>query len=65
MKLTLKIKGMHCKSCEILIQDSLEELGVKSKADHKKGAVEVEFDNNKISQDKIKQAIEKEGYKIK
>ena len=64
MKLQLSIKGMHCKSCEILIQESLEELGVKAKADHKKGLVNIEFDESKTTKEQIIQAIAKEGYTI-
>ena len=64
MKKSLKVKGMHCKSCEILISDALQDIGVKSKVDSKKGAAEVEFDENKISIDKIKDVIKKEGYEV-
>ena len=63
-KVTLKVKGMHCKSCSILIEDVLEDLGVKSKVDSDKGIAAVEFDENKVSEDKIKAAIKKEGYEV-
>ncbi len=65
MKMQLKVIGMHCKSCELLIMNSLEELGVKSKADYKKGIIDVEFDESKLSKERIIEAIEKEGYKVK
>ena len=61
MKKILKIKGMHCKSCKMLIEDSLEEIDVKSNVNYEKGSVEVEFDENKVSLDKIKKQIEQEG----
>ena len=64
MKINLKIKGMHCKSCKMLIEDALDDLGVKSNVDNEKGTATIEFDENKISADKIKKAIEKEGYKV-
>ncbi len=66
MKTKLKVTGMHCKSCEVLIKDSLEELpGIQSvNVDHKKGFVEVLFDQSKVSIDLIKKVIVKEGYKI-
>lgn len=66
-KIALKVGGMHCPSCEALIQDILgEDSGIKrSKADYKKGEVEVEFDEKKTSLGKIKDAIETEaGYKV-
>ena len=61
----LKIEGMHCKSCEVLLKDSLEEIpDVKVlKADHKKGFLEVEHPKEKIEQ--IKSLIKKEGYSVK
>jgi len=60
----IKTKGMHCHSCEILLQDALEEInGVeKAKADYKTGIVEVEFDENKVTKDKIIEIIKSEGY---
>lgn len=63
MKTTLKISGMHCPSCAILIHDALEEAGAKSKIDHKKGLAVIEFDEAKLSLDQIKSIIQKEGYK--
>ena len=66
MKVTLNVKGMHCKSCEMLIGDALEDEGVKSTVDWQKGVIMVDFDENKISLDKIKQLIKAEGdYTIK
>ncbi|MBU0460762.1 MAG: cation transporter [Nanoarchaeota archaeon] len=64
VKETLKVKGMHCKSCGVLISDALEELGVKSSVDSKKELVVVEFDEKKVSLKKIKETIKKEGYQV-
>ena len=57
-----KVKGMHCPSCEKLLQMDIGDLaGVKSvKADWKKGTVEVEGD--KIDQAAVKKAITGAGY---
>ena len=63
-KIDLKIKGMHCKSCETLISDALEEKGVKSKVDSAKGTATVEFDEKKVSLPQIKEIIKKEGYQV-
>ncbi len=62
----LNVKGMHCKSCEMLVQDDLEELnGIKKiEVSHAKGFVNVEFDESKINIDKIKDIIEKRDYKV-
>ena len=64
MKITLTIKGMHCKSCEMLIADALKEIGVASKIDHKTGKAEITYDENKTSLELIKATIKKEGYTI-
>ncbi len=63
-KIILKVKGMHCKSCSMLIEDALEDLGAKSKVNDKEGIAVVEFDENKVSEEKIRAAIKKEGYKV-
>lgn len=65
MQKTLKIGGMHCKSCNILLAEVAGEIaGVKSaSADFKKGEVAVEYDDEKALAG-VKKAIEKEGYKI-
>jgi len=62
-----KVSGMHCPSCNMLVEDVLgDEDGVESvKADFEAGNVEVEFDENKINIDKLKSLIEEEGgYKV-
>jgi copper chaperone len=64
MKINLKIKGMHCKSCKMLIEDALDDLGVKSNVDNEKGTATIEFNESNITEEKIKKAIEKEGYKV-
>ena len=58
---------MHCKSCEILISEDLEDTGfVKNiKASTKQETVEFEYNENKISLEKIKKIITEAGdYKI-
>ncbi len=64
MKLKLNINGMHCKSCEVLIKESLNDINVKAEVDYEKGTVEVEFNEKETSLDKIKEIISKEGYKV-
>ena len=57
-----KVKGMHCNSCEFLIKDVLEEIGVKAKADHNKGEVTLKFDENKVNIYKIKEVLKQYKY---
>ena len=60
------VKGMHCKSCEILINDSIEELeGIENtNSSYQKGEVVVSYDETKIDKQAIKKVIEDEGYKV-
>ena len=66
MKVELKIEGMHCPSCSMLIADALEDIGVSdSKIDAKTGEAIIEFDESKVSVEKIKKTTVEEGYKVK
>ncbi|MCB9359006.1 heavy-metal-associated domain-containing protein [Candidatus Woesearchaeota archaeon] len=64
MNTTIKTKGMHCTSCEMLVQDALEDENgiIDVKASFKDNEVEVKFDESKISLDKIKEVIKGEGF---
>jgi len=57
---------MHCKSCEILIEDAIKDLGSikKVKASHKTSSVFIDFDNSKLSKDDLIKVINKEGYGV-
>ncbi|MBS3146554.1 heavy-metal-associated domain-containing protein [Candidatus Woesearchaeota archaeon] len=59
-----KVKGMHCKSCEFLIKDVLSDFAVEAKADLNKKEVLLNFDENKISLNKIKEILKKYKYEI-
>ncbi|MFH0885378.1 MAG: heavy metal-associated domain-containing protein [Candidatus Micrarchaeota archaeon] len=65
MDWTIKVEGMHCKSCEMLLTDVLSEIkGVqKISADFKKGTVTVSATDNGALEE-AKKAIAKEGYKV-
>jgi len=64
VKMTFKVKGMHCPSCEKLLQMDIGDIaGVKSvKADWKKGTVDV--DGEKIESNAVKKAISAAGYTL-
>ena len=66
VKKKLKIQGMHCTSCAMNIDFDLEDLeGVKSaKTSYAKQELEVEFDEEKIDNQKIIQTIKKTGYTV-
>lgn len=63
-KIALKVKGMHCTSCEMLIKDMLEEMpGIsKTEASEKKKEVALSYDEKIISLQQIKTIITKAGY---
>jgi len=60
----IRIKGMHCKSCEKLIETTLKSIdGVEHiKTDYATETGEVKFDPEKTSLKKITKAIEQIGY---
>lgn len=65
-KLELKVSGMHCGSCEMLIEMAVSELsGVQGvKADSGRGTVVVEHDAVATGSDEIKAAITGAGYEV-
>ena len=66
-KKTFNVKGMHCKSCEMLIKDSVSGIdGVKTVAASAiKNTVTVDYDETKVKDGMIKKAIESEGYHVR
>lgn len=62
---TIKIQGMHCQSCEVLLKEVLEELsGVKSaKVSMKTSSAIIEFDKAKTTEVELKKVIQGQGYK--
>ena len=63
-KIELKIKGMHCVSCENRIKDAILNLnGVKSaKVDYTSEKATIEFDNEKTDIKNIVKTIKNVGY---
>ena len=65
-KIIVPIKGMHCKSCEILVEQNLKKVcGVtKANVDHKIGQAVVYFDNTKPKDEEIAAAVMESGYQV-
>ena len=63
-KVTLKLSGLHCTACSLLIDTVLEELeGVhRAKTSYAGQIVEVEFDEGKVIVEKMISVIKNEGY---
>lgn len=64
-KKIIHIRGMHCRSCEMLIEDRLVAIpGVKkARVSYQKGVAEIEFDREPDERE-IRRAIEAAGYSI-
>jgi P-type Cu+ transporter len=63
-KIKMGIDGMHCSSCAMNIDFDLEDLeGVKSaKTNYAKQVTEIEFDEEKLSEEELANQIKKTGY---
>ncbi len=62
-KIQINIEGMHCTSCAMNIDGELEDMGVKeSSTNYAKSNATVTFDESKISEESIVEAIKKLGY---
>ncbi len=64
MKKTIKIEGMSCNHCVMSVKKSLSRLDLN---DVKVviGSAEVDFDESKVNEKEIIDAIENSGYQIK
>ncbi len=65
-KLNLQIAGMHCKSCEMLIEGNLKKISGIKKVDvsYKTGQAEVYYDGAVPKPEVLALAVEEAGYKI-
>ena len=66
-KVTLNVQGMSCGHCVKAVEGSVGALkGVQSvKADLKAATVDVEFDQQQVALEKIKETIDDQGYDVK
>lgn len=65
-KVTLSVKGMSCGHCVKAVEGSVGELnGVQHvEVNLNEAKVTVEFDQNKVSLESIKEAIDDQGYEV-
>ncbi len=59
----LNIEGMSCEHCVRAVKSELAKLDINVK-DVKIGLAEVEYDENKIKESDLKNAVENAGYKL-
>ena len=64
-KLNLNISGMHCRSCEILVEDNLSKVPEVKKVEvnYKTGTAEIYYSAKKPIQEELEKAIYEAGYK--
>jgi len=65
-KFIVPIKGMHCKSCEILIEENLKQIKEikKCEVSHVSQRAKIWYENSKPPLNQISKAVEKAGYTI-
>lgn len=67
MTITLQVQGMTCGHCKAAVTNALQDLdGVSRVEVHlQEGTVNVDYDETKVSIEKLKEAIEEQGYDVK
>jgi copper chaperone len=63
MKTVIKIDGMSCQHCVMAVKKEIQKLDVQN-FEVVIGEASVEFDEAKVSQEKIKQAVEVAGFVV-
>ncbi len=65
-QVTLRVRGMRCNSCEMLVREALQEVEgvVKAVVDIGKGTASVTYDERKAGEEKFRRAVETEGYSL-
>lgn len=62
-KISFKVTGMHCSSCEKLIKEELESTGAKEiKIDHKTGLGSIITEDGAYEAETLIKAVERAGY---
>jgi copper chaperone len=63
MKAVIKIDGMSCQHCVMAVKKEIQKLDIQN-FKVVIGEVSVEFDENKVSQENIKQAVAEAGFVV-
>lgn len=64
-KITLQVEGMSCQHCVISIEGALRQIGADGKVDLRNNTVDVTYDENQITIESVKEAIEEQGYDVR
>lgn len=60
----LNVEGMSCGHCKAAVEGALKEVGAAGQVDLAAKTVTVEFDPAKVTEGKIREAIEDKGYDV-
>jgi len=65
-KITIPIKGMHCRSCEILVEKNLKNIpGInRAEVNYKAGKADIFYDRGLPASESIKKAVKDAGYDV-
>lgn len=65
-KITLPIRGMHCRSCELLLEEKFSHVKhvEKSGVDYHKGCAEIYYSEQKPEDKELENAVRSSGYEI-
>jgi copper chaperone len=61
---TLKVEGMTCGHCVSSVEGAIKNVGAVGQVDLSAKTVQIQFDENKLTVDTIKEAIEDQGYDV-
>lgn len=62
MKKTYKISGMDCAACAKMLELDLEDIGVSASCNYDSESLVVDFEKEKVSEEKILGIIKDSGY---
>lgn len=60
----LKIEGMHCNHCVVAVRKELSKVPTVNVQDVQIGKARVQYDESKVNEEQIAQAIEEAGYQM-
>jgi len=63
-KQIIKVNGMSCNHCKMSIEKALKEIGVSAVVNLETKTVDVEYDKQKVSLEKVISEIEDQGYEV-
>ena len=64
-RVSLKIEGMSCQHCVMRVKKAVDLLPGVSQAEGGVGTAEITYDESKIKEQDLEQAVEKAGYKVR